>query len=129
MNVKSDDTGTMLYHEKHKAMSMSLFPNKAILVVLSENFLGKSFIIEKNEILIGRGPGCDFKLDDQAVSKKHCRITFEDDGKFYIEDAGSSNSTYLNGKELKKKDHIIYGDQIIAGNTILRFFLEEKIDG
>jgi pSer/pThr/pTyr-binding forkhead associated (FHA) protein len=109
-------------------MSMSLLTNRAILVVLSSNFLGKTFIIDKDETMIGRLKDSDISLDDPAISKNHCKIIFDKDNKFYIEDSGSKNSTFLNGKELKKRTHIIYGDRIIIGNTILRFFLEEKIE-
>ena len=114
--------------EKHKILPTSLLTNRGLMVVLSSNFLGKSFIINRINTIVGRNPDCDIIIDDPLVSKKHCRIIFEEDKKFYIEDLGSKNSTYLNEKELKKKEHIIYGDRIVVGDTIMRFYLEEKIE-
>jgi pSer/pThr/pTyr-binding forkhead associated (FHA) protein len=78
--------------------------------------------------VIGRSYDCEIIIDDPLVSKKHCQILFEEDKKFYIEDIGSKNSTFLNEKVVKKKEHIIYGDRIIIGNTIMRFYLEEKLE-
>ena len=113
--------------EKHKLKPTSLLTNRGVLVILSSNYFGKSFIIDKINSTIGRHSNCDVIIKDPLVSKNHCQITFEEDNKFYIEDLGSKNSTFLNEKELKKKEHIIYGDRIIIGNTIMRFYLEEKI--
>jgi len=129
MDSNTNENTTVKNVDKHKLMSMSLLSDKALLVVLSSNQLGKTFIIDKRVVLAGRALDCDIVLDDPMISKVHCKIFFDDDEKFYIEDVGSTNATFLNGKELKKKTHLIYGDRIILGNTILRFFLEEKIDG
>ena len=128
MNSDDGANSTELHSDRSKLMSMSLLTNRGILVAVSSNFLGKSFIINKNITSIGRLNECDISIPDPAISKNHCKIIFDKDNKFYIEDSGSKNSTFLNGKELKKKAHIIYGDRIIIGTTILRFFLEEKIE-
>ena len=112
---------------KHKVPPTSLLSNRGILVILSSNSFGKTFIINRMSTIIGRSYDCEFIINDPMVSKKHCQILFEDDNKFYIEDIGSKNSTYLNEKEVKKKEHIIYGDRIVIGNTIMRFYLEEKL--
>ena len=113
--------------DKHKVPPTSLLTNRGVLVILSSNSFGKSFIINRTCTVIGRGYDCEIIIDDPLVSKKHCQILFEEDEKFYIEDVGSKNSTFLNEKEVKKKEHIIYGDRIIIGDTIMRFYLEEKL--
>lgn len=121
------DKTTITSDGKFKMKSTSFLANRAVLLVLSSNFLGRSFVLEKKEILIGRGEGSDMLIDDPLVSKIHCKILF-DDNKFYIEDLGSKNSTFLNGKVLKKRTQLIYGDRIIIGNTILRFYIEEFLE-
>jgi len=121
-NINNNNTIT----EKIKAKPPSILSNRGILVILSSNFLGKSFIIDKEKLIIGRLENCDIVITDQMISKKHCEIT-TDESKFYIEDLASKNATYVNGKIIKKKTHLIYGDRIILGNTILRFYLEEKL--
>ncbi len=111
-----------------KIHSSGILGTKGVLLILSENFLGKSYIIDKKVTLIGRDETCDLILNDPLISKKHCRITLTDEGHYHIEDLDSTNSTFLNGKLLKKPGHISYGDRIIIGDTILRFFHQEKFE-
>ena len=65
---------------------------------------------------LGRSKKCDIYINNPYLSKEHARITFIED-KFYIEDLGSTNGTYVNGKELgsrpvrlKDNDKITFGD-------------------
>lgn len=65
---------------------------------------------------LGRSKKCDIYINNPYLSKEHARITFVED-KFYIEDLGSTNGTYVNGKELgsrpvrlKDNDKITFGD-------------------
>lgn len=118
-----------LTSEKSNIKPTSILQKRGVLLVLSSNFIGRSFIIDKSNVIIGRLERCDFIINDPLVSKEHCEITTDDEGKFYINDLGSKNSTFLNGKRLKKSTHLIYGDRIIIGNTIIRFYLEEKLEG
>lgn len=129
--MTDDNTGSRTrtqIAEKQKISSMSILEKRGILVVLSSNFLGKSFIINTTKTTIGRSSDCEIIIDDPLVSKTHCQIIFEEDKKFYIKDLGSKNSTFLNEKVLKKNEHLIYGDRVIVGNTIMRFYLEEKLE-
>jgi len=114
--------------KKHRLKNSETILNKSVLLILSENYFGNSFIIDKPEIVIGRAKDCDLCIGDSFVSMRHCRIEIDEDGKFYIEDLDSKNFTYLNRKQIKKKIHLLYGDRIVIGNTILRFFLEEQIE-
>lgn len=124
--MKGNDT----FHldDKRKIQSAGILKKRGVLLVLSENFLGKAFIIEKPLYIIGRDEVCDIVIRDMLISKKHCKIYMTDEGHYNLEDMDSTNSTYLNGKVLKKPAQITYGDRIIIGNTILRFFHEEKFE-
>ena len=126
MNDTMDDT--TLHSKKRKVKSSGLLRNKGILLVLSENFFGNSYLLNKSENTIGRDENCDISVNDPLISKQHCVLESEDDSNFYIEDLGSTNSTFLNNKKLKKKTLVYYGDRILIGNTIFRFFLEEKVN-
>ena len=122
--MTSDETIEL--KRKRKIKSAGLLKNRAVLLVLSENYLGASFLLNKKSTIIGRGPECDVIIKDPLVSKRHCRIFSDDENLFHIEDAGSTNSTYLNGNAVDKPAHISYGDRIIIGNTILRFYMAEN---
>ena len=101
---------------------------RAFLVVVSQNSLGKCLILEESrgEYRIGREPDVDLFIDDAMVSKHHCSVQYKK-GDFVISDNGSTNNTFLNNKPLKKPEPLSYGDRIILGSTILRFFYEEQI--
>jgi pSer/pThr/pTyr-binding forkhead associated (FHA) protein/ribosomal protein L40E len=64
--------------------------------------------------------------NSEIVSRIHARLTVEDD-KFYIEDLGSSNGTYVNHLPLDKGDRhqLKMGDQISLGKEDKVTFLFE----
>ena len=70
---------------------------------------------------IGRSKKCNIFIPDPYLSKKHARIFFKD-AEFYIEDLGSTNGTFLNGKQLgtrpvKLKD----SDKVSVGHMSFLF--------
>lgn len=94
--------------------------------------VGTEFQITSDEATLGRwdadnGIFPDVDLDshdpEAKVSRRHARIIF-DNGKFSIEDLGSTNGTFVNrGRRLLPgTPHILNdGDEIIVGKTFLRF--------
>ncbi len=128
MKTEHDKDINTTIAEKAKISPTSLLSNRGILLILSSNLFGKTYIIRKPKTIIGRLDKCDITINDPLISKEHCVIILDEYEKFYIEDLNSKNSTYINGKEIKKRTHIIYGDRIIIGNTIIRFYLEEKLE-
>jgi pSer/pThr/pTyr-binding forkhead associated (FHA) protein len=126
----SDEHTADTLHEqkKHKLKSSGLLPNRAVLLVVSENFFGEAFVISSCATIVGRSERCDIRINDPHASAQHCTISCGEDGHYYIEDMDSTNSTYINRKELKKKVELLYGDRIVIGKTIFRFFVEEKIE-
>jgi pSer/pThr/pTyr-binding forkhead associated (FHA) protein len=71
---------------------------------------------------VGRQAGCDLVFaDDAKLSGRHLRVVASD--KFYfLEDAGSTNGTYVNDSEEKvQRRELRDGDLIFAGNQILLF--------
>ena len=119
---------TLELNGKRKIKSAGLLKNRAVMLVLSDNLLGESYLLRKKITVVGRGSDCDMIIKDPLVSKKHCRISSDEESIFFIEDLGSKNSTYLNGRAVTEPVHISYGDRIIIGNTIMRFFLAENFE-
>ena len=100
---------------------------KGLLVIVSREGFGDTFIIDRPHIALGRQKECEFVIDDPLLSRRHCLITADTRGDFSIEDLNSTNATLLNSRTLRKKSRLQYGDRIVAGNTILRFYLEEEL--
>jgi len=61
---------------------------------------GEHFLLEKEETTVGRSPDCDVFLDDVTVSRRHALVVRRD-GKFFIEDKGSLNGTFLNRRRIE----------------------------
>jgi pSer/pThr/pTyr-binding forkhead associated (FHA) protein len=55
--------------------------------------------IDKMECTVGREGG-DVTISHPSVSKEHARITFQG-GKFFVEDLGSSNGTFVDGTRVE----------------------------
>jgi pSer/pThr/pTyr-binding forkhead associated (FHA) protein len=55
--------------------------------------------------------------NDTFVSQLHARV-FREAGSTMIEDLGSTNGTYLNGKRLATPERVSKGDRVQIGNTV-----------
>ena len=81
------------------------------------------FELNKERMTIGRKSDNDIHIDNLAVSGKHALvITILDDS--FLEDLGSTNGTYVNGK-LIKKHALRDGDVIGIGKHELRYVNEQ----
>jgi pSer/pThr/pTyr-binding forkhead associated (FHA) protein len=88
---------------------------------------GLSFAIEGKKTLVGRSPQSQIVLSMPEISRRHCEIT-EDDQGFWVEDIGSRNGTFVNGRRIEKRTKINDGDRIgIAGLEVL--FSDSKDTG
>jgi pSer/pThr/pTyr-binding forkhead associated (FHA) protein len=78
---------------------------------------GETHTIDR-EVTVGRGGGCALVLgDDTYVSQLHARL-FPQNGEGYVEDLGSTNGTYVNGKQIKGVTRLKRGDQVQFGQTV-----------
>jgi hypothetical protein len=71
----------------------------------------------QDDLLIGRGPGCDVALPDQTVSRRHARLVFRDGG-WILQDLGSRNGVTVNGVrvgrcQLQPGDRVGLGLQLV----------------
>lgn len=80
---------------------------------------GKVFKL-KGGATIGRAPGSDIVLPDDYVSQTHARI-FARKQFLYIEDLGSTNGTFIDGRRVEGEQQIRPGQEIVLGDTIFRY--------
>lgn len=73
----------------------------------------------EKKAVIGRGPTCDLRLDDEHASRTHAMV-YEEAGAYFLKDLESRNGTRLNGERVLFA-HLSYGDEIRVGHT--RLFL------
>ena len=87
---------------------------------------GREVPLNKAEITIGRGEGCDIGLfGDNAVERLHARI-LKKGNNYYLVDAGTHSGTFLNGRPVARPELLHSGDAIKVGNCILRFGERQK---
>lgn len=70
--------------------------------------VGSQFVLVANGTL-GRTEPNSIVIPDPAVSARHCRLSFRK-GQWWIEDLGSANGTYLNGKPVAATTVLSDGD-------------------
>jgi RND superfamily putative drug exporter len=81
---------------------------------------GTTIDIGHEPFLIGRAEDGLGKLgDDPELSRRHARI-FERDGDLFVEDLGSMNGTYVNGRRVGGVTPLRPGDGLLLGSTTLR---------
>jgi len=79
----------------------------------------------KLPVVIGRGEQATFRIPHVRVSRRHCEL-FEENGKVYIRDLGSTNGTMLRGTMLpsKAKAHVASGNVLTLGGLLFRIEYE-----
>jgi serine/threonine-protein kinase len=108
----------------------------ATLVIERGASVGTEFNLTSEESYIGRwdadnGIFPDVDLDthdpEAKVSRRHARI-IQEDGRYVLEDLGSTNGTFVNrGRRLipGNRQPLNDGDEVIVGKTFLRFRINQ----
>ncbi len=89
----------------------------AQVTVLQGPDAGKRFQLPSGNQTIGRSTGCDLRLSDTLVSRRHVRV-FLSPGSAEILDLGSANGITLND-ELVTRGAWLRGDRLRIGDTVL----------
>jgi pSer/pThr/pTyr-binding forkhead associated (FHA) protein len=82
---------------------------------------GETFIPQGERTTIGRSPDNPVFLDDVTVSRKHAVLAARD-GRWYIEDQGSLNGTFVNRKRVESAE-ISDGDELQIGKYRFTFLI------
>jgi len=98
--------------------------DSGMLISLAGPGKGARFLLDSDEVTIGRESSSEIFLDDVTVSRKHCRILRSKSATgtiFEIEDLSSLNGTYVNAVS-KVKTSLNHGDEVQVGKYRLTFF-------
>lgn len=94
----------------------------AWLIVVEGTDKGKTLEMKSGEAFIGRdGIRCDLVLSDEKASRLHAKIIRLHNGRYQIEDLGSTNCTCVGGKKIDGPVYLQPGDVISVGNSKIRF--------
>jgi transcriptional regulator with GAF, ATPase, and Fis domain len=98
---------------------------RARLVSIAGPVEGKTWTLS-GELTIGRSRINRVQIEDRWLSREQCAIR-EQEGRFRVEDLGSSNGTFVNGVPVVNRV-LEHGDEIRAGRCLF-LFLQEDASG
>lgn len=74
--------------------------------------------ITQGKLVIGRQPDTGLSLDDEYLSRKHCVLIAKKDT-ISLEDLGSYNGTFVNGRKIHEECRVLVGDVLKIGRSRL----------
>ena len=102
----------------HGGMMANMHPRLEVIAALGYE-PGTTFDISKGATL-GRGDSAEIPVDDPFASAAHARIYPHGDF-MHVEDMGSTNGTYLNGRQLRGPERLKVADVIRIGDSEYRY--------
>lgn len=90
------------------------------LVCIAGPASGQEFLLEGDELVVGRAADNAISIPDTSVSRRHVSIRQVGSGWSAV-DLGSGNGTLINGAQITKETPLNDGDTISLGDTDLRF--------
>ncbi len=102
------------------AQPLSVQPGAEIkLVAEGGPFDGRVFVVPMAPSTVGRALDNELVFDDPSLSRKHARVQREGPGRITVEDLGSSNGTYVNGRKMGRGS-AGPGDSVQFGDLVFR---------
>ncbi|MCU1277005.1 MAG: response regulator HsfA [bacterium] len=99
-------------------------PEKQRLLVLSGPDQGKQLLLERGTYLVGKAPGCDLVLTDNAVSRQHLELQVTGAG-VLVKDLGSTNGSFFGGARFSEVT-VGPGAVVTVGATELKLATVER---
>lgn len=87
---------------------------------------GKRYVLGDEPLTIGRGQENRMVLDNDSVSRRHCRVERRN-AQWYVVDLDSTNGTYANDQQVTEHP-MRRGDQVKIGDTIIKFLSGSDIE-
>ncbi len=110
---------TYWFTESEENLPEDFVPIRLVLVPSS-----MSVDIRRTTVLLGRHSEADVRLPLPDVSRRHCRLMFQN-GEWTAFDLQSLNGVYLNERQIEKSARVEIGDHIRIGGFTFRVDLLE----
>ena len=104
---------------------MRLADGTTLLISTRGAVSGSRYLLDEDEITVGRDPSSDILLDDSTVSRTHA-VFRRINGNYSVIDAGSLNGTYVNRQRVDSQE-LKNGDEIILGKFRLVYFTNKAV--
>lgn len=76
-----------------------------------------------SEVLIGRNPDCDLILNDETVSGRHGRLTYQLN-QWWYEDLKSTNGSWLDDLKVEEPIVVKDNDSIYCGDAVFKIYIK-----
>jgi len=73
-------------------------------------------VLPRSMKTMGRAARADFIVDAPLVSRLHCRVSLDTRDRLDVEDLGSTNGTWVNGRKVKRAK-LVAGDKLKVGRV------------
>lgn len=114
---------------KGKMRAADDVPPAVVVLVGPPGYVGKQWLITKNELVIGRATDADISISDNSLSRSHAKFVISGLD-VLIFDMGSTNKTIINQQALPPMapKKLVNNDQIKTGNVIFKFLEKGNVE-
>ena len=88
------------------------------LMIIDGPLAGSSFQLGSAPVLLGRSNEATVPLEDDYASGRHARL-FPQGSRWFLEDLGSTNGTFVQGQQLTRAAAVEPGVQFKVGRTVM----------
>lgn len=88
--------------------------------------MGKRFVLDRPEIVLGRGTDCDIQVDRDSVSRRHAKV-FKEASQWLVQDLNSTNGSYVNDAQITRSP-LGDGDFLKIGAAIFKFLSGANVE-
>lgn len=97
------------------------------LTIMIGEQAGTTFDLANRPLSVGRDPSRDIQITDLKVSRKHAVVRLTESG-HAIAPTKAKNGLLINGTDVSDETLLQDGDELILGETVLRFSVESSPD-
>ncbi len=90
------------------------------LLIQSGDMTGKTVLLDRPILILGRGIECNIVMNDVSISRQHAQFSRQASGD-YVQDLTSRNGTLVNDESLPGPRLLHTGDRICLGTIVLEY--------
>lgn len=120
--IPSLDVDTQEMTPEEVSATGELPAGSALLLVQRGPSAGARFLLDTDEVTVGRHPDSEIFLDDITVSRRHATFTRTANG-HTVKDLGSLNGTYVNRDRIDGEVALTGGDEVQIGKYRLIYIV------
>ncbi len=122
INIEAGDPDTPHHAMGFNPITPPILPERpgSLCTICNGGMAGRSFLLDRSVLTIGRSAECDVVIQDDSVSSQHAKFLCQADGD-YVQDLTGQNGTTVNGEHLKGLLLLRKGDIISLGNIRMEY--------